>query len=39
MYMDTVVIAGLAVIVMALGFFGGLAYFIKKDNDHHQRPK
>lgn len=35
MYMDTVVFAGVATVVLMFGFFGGIAYFVYRDS--HKR--
>lgn len=35
MYMDQVVIAGVAVVVLTMAFFGGVYYMIKKDQEKH----
>ncbi|BES69426.1 hypothetical protein RE428_04440 [Marinobacter nanhaiticus D15-8W] len=32
MYMDAVVFAGIATVVLIFGFFGGVGYFIYKDS-------
>lgn len=37
MYMDAVVFAGIATVVLLLGFFGGVGYFIYKDS--HKKPE
>lgn len=39
MYMDAVVFAGLATVVLILGFFGGVGYFIYKDSNKQAKEK
>jgi len=39
MYIDETIVAGLAVILGTLGFFGGFAYFIYKDMQKHKNTK
>lgn len=35
MYIDEVVIAGLVIVTLTVGFFGGVYWFIKDDIAHH----
>ncbi|MDG5499983.1 cytochrome c oxidase subunit CcoM [Marinobacter sp. BGYM27] len=36
MYLDTVVIAGMATVSLLFVFFGGVGYFIYKDSHKHK---
>jgi hypothetical protein len=35
MYLDTVVVAGLLIVILTIAFFGGVVYAIKKDMKKH----
>jgi hypothetical protein len=39
MYLDTVVIAGIATVVLLIGFFVGVGVFIVKDQKAHELRK
>lgn len=39
MYLDTVVLSGLAIVALTIAFFGGVAYMIKQDMKKHPAEK